>query len=92
MTISTSFQIIICRRFNFNSELFLVVYLAPFSVFLCSYFVVFYTLFSCFFLKKFNDNDFIKAGLGGMGYSCTSYKKTISNCKFIRGQFQTENS
>jgi len=30
---------------------------------------------------------FIGAGLGGMGYSCRLYKKTIPSCKFIRGQF-----
>ncbi len=39
-------------------------------------------------LLNSNDNDFIRVGLGGMGYSCRSYKKTIPNCKFIRGQFQ----
>jgi len=32
-----------------------------------------------------NDGDFIGDGLGGMGYSCRSYEKTIPNCKFIRG-------
>jgi hypothetical protein len=36
-----------------------------------------------------NDDDFIKVGLGGMGYNHRSYQKTIPNCKFIRGQFQT---
>jgi hypothetical protein len=30
-----------------------------------------------------NDNDFIEAGLIGMGYSCRLYKKTIPNYKFI---------
>jgi hypothetical protein len=30
----------------------------------------------------------IGAGLGGMGYSHRSHKKTIPNYKFIRGQFQ----
>jgi hypothetical protein len=35
-----------------------------------------------------SDNDFIRDGLGGMGYSRKSYKKTIPNCKFIKGQFQ----
>jgi hypothetical protein len=30
----------------------------------------------------------IGAGLGGMGYSRRSYKNIISNCKFIRSQFQ----
>jgi len=34
-------------------------------------------------------DDFIEASLGGMGYNHRSYKKTISNCEFIRGQFQT---
>ncbi len=34
-----------------------------------------------------NDNDFIRANLGGM-----CYKKTIPNCKFIRGRFQIGNS
>ncbi len=38
--------------------------------------------------KNSNDNDFIGVGLGGMGYSRRSYKKTIPNYKFIRGQFQ----
>ncbi len=47
MIISKSFHIIICHRSNFNLELFLVVYLAPFNVFVCLYFVVFFT-------KKFN--------------------------------------
>jgi hypothetical protein len=37
-----------------------------------------------------NDDDFIGLGLGEMGYSCRSYKKTISNSKFIRGRFQIE--
>jgi hypothetical protein len=37
----------------------------------------------------FSDDDFIGAGLGGMGYNHRSYKRIISNCKFIRGQFQT---
>ncbi len=37
-----------------------------------------------------SDNDFIGVGLGGMGHSCRSYKKTIPNFKFIRGRFQTE--
>jgi hypothetical protein len=32
-----------------------------------------------------NDDDFIGAGLGGMGYSRKSYEKTIPNCKFIIG-------
>jgi hypothetical protein len=36
-----------------------------------------------------SDDDFIEASLGGMGYSCRSYKKWIPNCKFIRGWFQT---
>jgi len=36
-----------------------------------------------------NDNDFIGASLGGMGYNCRSYKKTIPKWIFIRGQFQT---
>jgi len=36
-----------------------------------------------------SDNDFIEASLGGMGYSHRSYKKSIPNCKFIRGWFQT---
>jgi hypothetical protein len=40
---------------------------------------------------NFSDNDFIGACLGGMGYSCRLYKKTIPNCKFIRGQFQIGN-
>ncbi len=35
-----------------------------------------------------NDDDFIEASLGGMGYNCRLYKKTIPNYKFIRGQFQ----
>jgi len=29
----------------------------------------------------FSDDDFIRDGLGGMGYSCKLYKKTIPNCK-----------
>jgi hypothetical protein len=37
---------------------------------------------------NFSDNDFIGAGLSGMGYSHhRSYKKTIPNCKFIRGWY-----
>jgi len=36
-----------------------------------------------------NYDDFIEAGLGGMGYSRKSYKKIIPNYKFIRGRFQT---
>jgi hypothetical protein len=36
-------------------------------------------------VNYFIDDDFIGVGLGEMGYSCRSYKKTISNCKFIRG-------
>jgi len=32
-----------------------------------------------------NDDDFIGAGLGGMGYNHMSYKKIISNNKFIGG-------
>jgi hypothetical protein len=36
-----------------------------------------------------SENDFIGVGLGGMGHSSSSYKKTIPNCKFIRGRFQT---
>jgi hypothetical protein len=36
-----------------------------------------------------NDNDFIIVGLGGMGYSHRSYKKTIPNYKFIKSRFQT---
>jgi len=36
-----------------------------------------------------NDNGFIGVGLGGMGYNCRSHRKTIPNCTFIRGQFQT---
>jgi hypothetical protein len=35
-----------------------------------------------------NDDDFIKANLGEMGYSRRSYKMTIPNYKFIKGQFQ----
>jgi hypothetical protein len=38
-----------------------------------------------------SDNDFIEASLGGMGYSCRLYKKSIPNCKFIRGRFQNHN-
>jgi hypothetical protein len=34
-----------------------------------------------------SDIDFIGVGLGEMGHSCRSYKKTITNCKFIRGRF-----
>ncbi len=34
---------------------------------------------------NFSDNDFIGASLGEMGYRHMSYKKTILNCKFIRG-------
>jgi hypothetical protein len=30
-------------------------------------------------LNNSNDDDFIEAGLGGMGYSCRLYKKTIPN-------------
>ncbi len=36
-------------------------------------------------VNYFTNNDFIGVGLGGMGYSCRSYKKTILNCKFIKG-------
>jgi hypothetical protein len=36
-----------------------------------------------------SDDDFIGGGLGGMGYSHRSYKKTIPNYKFNRGQFQS---
>jgi hypothetical protein len=36
-----------------------------------------------------NDDDFIKVGLGGMGYSCMLYKKTIPNDKLITYPFQT---
>jgi len=35
-------------------------------------------------VNYFSDDDFIGVGLGGMGYSYRSYKKMISNCKFIR--------
>ncbi len=35
-----------------------------------------------------NDDDFIGADLGGMGYSHRLLKKTIPNCKFIKGLFQ----
>ncbi len=38
---------------------------------------------------NFSDDDFIGAGLGGMGYSHRSYEKTIPDCKFLRGRFQT---
>ncbi len=38
---------------------------------------------------NFSDNDFIRAGLGGMGYSRRLYKKTIPNYKFSKGLFQT---
>jgi hypothetical protein len=41
------------------------------------------------FVNYFSDDDFIGVGLGGMGYSCRLYKKIISNCKFIKGWFQT---
>ncbi len=34
---------------------------------------------------NYNDNDFIRAGLVGMGYSCRLYEKIVPNCKFIRG-------
>jgi hypothetical protein len=44
------------------------------------------TLYVC----NSSDDDFIGAGLGGMGYTCRSHIKTIPNCKFIRGRFQTE--
>jgi hypothetical protein len=48
------------------------------------------------FLKKrsfhfkvyFNDDDFIRVGLDEMGYSHKVVKKTIPNCKFIKGRFQ----
>jgi hypothetical protein len=36
-----------------------------------------------------SDDDFIGPILGGMGYYRRSYKRTISNCKFIRGRFQS---
>lgn len=41
-------------------------------------------------INHFNssDDDFIKAGLGGMGYSHNSYKKIIPNYKFITSRFQ----
>jgi hypothetical protein len=37
------------------------------------------------FCNNLSYNDFIRAGLHGMGYSQRLYKKMISNCKFIRG-------
>jgi hypothetical protein len=36
-----------------------------------------------------NDDDFIGASIGGLGYNHRSYKKTIPKWKFIKGQFQT---
>ncbi len=36
-------------------------------------------------ISNSNDDDFIRVGLGGMGYSCRLYKKTIPNCGFIGG-------
>jgi hypothetical protein len=36
-----------------------------------------------------SDDDFIGPSLGGMGYYRRWYKRTISNCKFIRGRFQS---
>jgi len=38
---------------------------------------------------NYSDDDFIEAGLNGMGYNHKSYKKIIPNCKFIKGWFQT---
>jgi len=35
-----------------------------------------------------SDDNFFRDGLGGMGYSHRSYKKTIPNYRFIRGRFQ----
>ncbi len=37
---------------------------------------------------NFSDDDFVKASLGEMGYNRRSYKKTIPNYKFIKGQLQ----
>jgi hypothetical protein len=38
--------------------------------------------------KNSDEHDFIRDGLGGMGYNHMLYKKTIPNYKFIRGWFQ----
>jgi hypothetical protein len=35
-----------------------------------------------------SDDEFIRVGLGGMGYSCKLYKKIIPNFKFIKSWFQ----
>ncbi len=35
------------------------------------------------FVNYFSDDDFIRVGLGRMGYSCRSYKKIISNCNLL---------
>ncbi len=49
VTISKSFQIIICHRSNSILKLFLVVYLCPFNVFVYLYIVILLTPFQCFF-------------------------------------------
>ncbi len=37
---------------------------------------------------NYSDDDFVRVGLGGVGYSRRLYKKTGPDCKFIRGRFQ----
>jgi hypothetical protein len=49
-----------------------------------------YGLFDMTNMINYNDNNFIRVSLGGMGYSRRSYKKTIPNYKFIKSQFQTK--
>ncbi len=34
-------------------------------------------------IVKSNDDDFIEAGLGGMGYSCRSYKKIVPTTNLL---------
>jgi hypothetical protein len=40
-------------------------------------------------LTNSSDDDFIGPSLGEITYSLRSYKKTIPNCEFIKGRFQT---
>jgi hypothetical protein len=37
-------------------------------------------------ISNSHDDDFFGVSLGGMGYSHRLYKKTIPNCKFIKGR------
>ncbi len=79
--------IIICHRSNFNLDLFLVVNLAPFNVFV-------FCVFCCFFFKHFFKFPFliqvimISSKLIHVGWAIVVCHTKIPNCKFIRGQFQ----